>query len=99
MQHGLGSLRGAIGTPTQIAELVRRYEAVGVDQVVFVLQAGANKHEHICEALELFGREVLPAFAGRARRPRTREGRAPRPGGRTGAGAQGGPAAALRPAT
>ena len=63
MQHGLGSLRGAIGTPKQIAELVRRYEAVGVDQVVFCLQAGANKHEHICEALELFGREVMPAFA------------------------------------
>jgi alkanesulfonate monooxygenase SsuD/methylene tetrahydromethanopterin reductase-like flavin-dependent oxidoreductase (luciferase family) len=63
MQHGLGSLRGAIGTPAQIAQLVRRYEAVGVDQVVFCLQAGANKHEHICEALELFGSEVIPAFA------------------------------------
>ena len=63
MQHGLGSLRGAIGTPAQITELVRRYEAVGVDQVVFVLQAGANKHEHICEALELFGRAGAAAFA------------------------------------
>jgi alkanesulfonate monooxygenase SsuD/methylene tetrahydromethanopterin reductase-like flavin-dependent oxidoreductase (luciferase family) len=71
MEHGLGSLRGAIGTPKQIEELVRRYEAVGVDQVVFVLQAGANKHEHICEALELFGREVIPAFAdGREQRER-----------------------------
>ena len=63
MQHGLGSLRGAIGTPGQITELVRRYEAVGVDQVVFCLQAGANKHEHICEALELFGEQVVPQFA------------------------------------
>ncbi len=63
MQHGLGSLRGAIGTPEQITELVRRYEAVGVDQVVFCLQAGANRHEHICEALELFGEQVVPAFA------------------------------------
>ncbi len=63
MQHGLGSLRGAIGTPKQVTDLVRRYEAVGVDQVVFVLQAGANKHEHICESLEMFGREVAPVFA------------------------------------
>jgi hypothetical protein len=63
MQHGLGSLRGAIGTPPQITELIRRYEAVGVDQIVFCLQAGANKHVHICEALELFGREVVPVFA------------------------------------
>jgi alkanesulfonate monooxygenase SsuD/methylene tetrahydromethanopterin reductase-like flavin-dependent oxidoreductase (luciferase family) len=71
MQHGLGSLRGAIGTPQQIIDLVRRYEAVGVDQVVFCLQAGANRHEHICEALELFGREVVPVFAeGREERER-----------------------------
>jgi len=62
LQHGLGSLRGAIGTPEQIIELVRRYEAVGVDQVGFVLQAGTNRHEHICESLELFAREVMPAF-------------------------------------
>jgi alkanesulfonate monooxygenase SsuD/methylene tetrahydromethanopterin reductase-like flavin-dependent oxidoreductase (luciferase family) len=63
MQHGLGSLRGAIGTPSQITELVRRYEAVGVDQVVFCMQAGPNRHEHICESLELFGEQVVPVFA------------------------------------
>ncbi len=66
LQQGLGSLRGAIGTPGQVAELVRRYEAAGVDQLIFVLQAGRNRHEHICEAIELFGREVLPEFAERA---------------------------------
>ena len=66
MQQGIGSLRGAIGTPEQITELVRRYEAVGVDQVVFVQQAGRNRHEHICESLELLGAEVLPAFAEEA---------------------------------
>jgi len=66
MQHGLGSLRGAIGTPDQIRELVERYESVGIDQIVFVLQAGSNRHEHICESLELFGERVLPDFAERA---------------------------------
>ncbi len=69
MQHGLGSLRGAIGTPEQVTDLVSRYEAVGVDQVVFVMQAGPNRHEHICEALELFAEEVMPRFAeGREQR-------------------------------
>jgi hypothetical protein len=63
MQHGLGSLRGAIGTPEQVLDLCRRYEAAGVDQVIFVLQAGPNRHEHICESLELFGRHVIPPFA------------------------------------
>src|SRR3954454_6865149 len=66
LQHGLGSLRGAIGTPEQIRDLCRRYEAAGVDQVVFVLQAGRNRHEHICESLQTFGGEVLPEFAANA---------------------------------
>jgi predicted lipid carrier protein YhbT len=55
-------LRGAVGTPEQIADLCARYEAAGVDQVIFVAQAGRNKHEHICEALELFAKEVMPRF-------------------------------------
>ena len=62
MQHGLGSLRGAIGTPEQVLDLCRRYEAVGVDQVIFVLQAGPNRHEDICESLELFAGRVMPEF-------------------------------------
>jgi alkanesulfonate monooxygenase SsuD/methylene tetrahydromethanopterin reductase-like flavin-dependent oxidoreductase (luciferase family) len=61
-----GSLRGAIGTPAQIRDLVARYERAGVDQLIFVSQAGRNRHEHICESLELFAAEVLPEFAGRA---------------------------------
>ena len=66
IQQGLGSLRGAIGTPDQVMELCERYERAGVDQVIFVLQAGTNRHEHICESLELFGERVLPRFAERA---------------------------------
>jgi alkanesulfonate monooxygenase SsuD/methylene tetrahydromethanopterin reductase-like flavin-dependent oxidoreductase (luciferase family) len=62
LQEGLGSLRGAIGTPEQVADLVARYEAAGVDQVNFVLQSGRNRHEHICEALELFAEQVMPRF-------------------------------------
>src|SRR3954464_8036514 len=65
MQEGLGSLRGAIGTPEQIADLVERYERVGVDQVIFVCQAGKNRHEHIMESIELVGSQVTPPFAER----------------------------------
>jgi alkanesulfonate monooxygenase SsuD/methylene tetrahydromethanopterin reductase-like flavin-dependent oxidoreductase (luciferase family) len=65
-QQALGSARGAIGTPEQIREFVRGYEAAGVDQVIFVSQAGRNSHEHICESLELFAAEVMPEFAERA---------------------------------
>ncbi|NNL86565.1 MAG: LLM class flavin-dependent oxidoreductase [Myxococcales bacterium] len=54
-----------IGTPQDFAALVRAYEDVGVDQVIFLQQGGKNQHEHICESLELFGAEVLPEFAER----------------------------------
>jgi alkanesulfonate monooxygenase SsuD/methylene tetrahydromethanopterin reductase-like flavin-dependent oxidoreductase (luciferase family) len=59
-EAGLGSLRGAIGTPAQIGDLMRDYAEAGVDQVIFVSQAGRNRHEHICESLELFARTVMP---------------------------------------
>jgi alkanesulfonate monooxygenase SsuD/methylene tetrahydromethanopterin reductase-like flavin-dependent oxidoreductase (luciferase family) len=62
LEQGLGSLRGAIGTPDQIRELLRGYAAAGVDQVIFVSQSGNSRHEHICESLELFAREVMPEF-------------------------------------
>ena len=62
LEQGFGSLRGAIGTPEQVVELVERYRRAGVDQVIFVQQCGANKHEHVCESLELFGKKVLPHF-------------------------------------
>jgi len=62
LEQGFGSLRGAIGTPEQVVELVERYREAGVDQVIFVQQCGTNKHEDVCESLELFGKKVLPHF-------------------------------------
>jgi alkanesulfonate monooxygenase SsuD/methylene tetrahydromethanopterin reductase-like flavin-dependent oxidoreductase (luciferase family) len=68
VEQGVGGLRGAVGTPDQIREYLRRYEECGVDQVIFVSQAGKNRHDHIMESLELFGREVLPEFLERDER-------------------------------
>jgi alkanesulfonate monooxygenase SsuD/methylene tetrahydromethanopterin reductase-like flavin-dependent oxidoreductase (luciferase family) len=76
VQDGFGGLRGAIGTPDQIRDYLRRYEECGVDQVIFCSQAGKNRHEHIMESLELFGKEVLPEFAEREdKRTRDKERR------------------------
>jgi alkanesulfonate monooxygenase SsuD/methylene tetrahydromethanopterin reductase-like flavin-dependent oxidoreductase (luciferase family) len=58
-------LRGAIGTPDQLRRFLRRYEEAGVDQLIFVMQAGHNRHEDIMESLELFGTQVLPEFVER----------------------------------
>jgi alkanesulfonate monooxygenase SsuD/methylene tetrahydromethanopterin reductase-like flavin-dependent oxidoreductase (luciferase family) len=65
VDEGIGGLRGAVGTPDQIRDYLLRYEEAGVDQVIFCSQAGKNRHEHIMESLELFGREVLPEFRER----------------------------------
>jgi hypothetical protein len=59
-----GPSRG-IGTPEQLREHLRGFEAAGVDQVAFIQQGGRNRHEHICEALELFARDVMPEFKAR----------------------------------
>ena len=56
-----GANRG-IGTPEQLRGHLRGFQEAGVDQVCFIQQGGRNKHEHICESLELFGKEVMPEF-------------------------------------
>jgi alkanesulfonate monooxygenase SsuD/methylene tetrahydromethanopterin reductase-like flavin-dependent oxidoreductase (luciferase family) len=57
--------RGGIGTPAQLREHLSRYEKAGIDQVMFVQQSGANRHEHICESLEIFASQVMPEFKER----------------------------------
>lgn len=53
---------GGIGTPDQLRQHLRGFAETGVDQVSFIQQGGNNRHEHICEALELFASEVMPEF-------------------------------------
>ncbi len=60
-----GGERAGIGTPDQVREHLEIMEEAGVDQVVFIQQAGMNQHEDICEALELFADKVLPDFKAR----------------------------------
>jgi len=65
VEKGSSGLRGAMGTPAQVRDYLRRYEECGVDQVILALTAGKNKHEHIMETLELFAKEVMPEFKER----------------------------------
>lgn len=54
-----------IGTPQELAQHIRNFEDVGIDQVIFLQQAGNNKHADICASLELFASDVLPEFAAK----------------------------------
>ena len=61
------SYQGAgIGTPDDMRGHLRDFQAAGVDQVIFMQQAGRNRHEHICESLELIADEVMEPFASEA---------------------------------
>ena len=54
-----------IGTPDEVRAAMREFEDAGVDQAIFIQQGGNNRHDHICEALELFAGQVMPEFAAR----------------------------------
>jgi alkanesulfonate monooxygenase SsuD/methylene tetrahydromethanopterin reductase-like flavin-dependent oxidoreductase (luciferase family) len=62
---GAGGENACVGTPDLIRKRLREYEEAGVDQVVFISQAGNNKHEDICSSLNLFAEKVLPEFKHR----------------------------------
>ena len=51
-----------IGTPDDMRLHLRAFQESGVDQVILLQQAGRNRHDHICAALELFAAEVMPEF-------------------------------------
>ena len=58
----LGAGTGCIGTPAGLRQSLRIFQDAGVDQTIFIQQGGKNRHEDICEALELFAAEVMPEF-------------------------------------
>ena len=72
------------------------FQAAGVDQVIFLQQAGRNRHEHICESLELFAARGAARVRGQGRRARAPQGRGAGALHRDGAGAQEADAAARR---
>jgi alkanesulfonate monooxygenase SsuD/methylene tetrahydromethanopterin reductase-like flavin-dependent oxidoreductase (luciferase family) len=61
----LGGGAGCIGTPDELRATLKTFEDVGVDQTVFIQQGGRNRHQDICESLDLFARAVMPEFRER----------------------------------
>jgi hypothetical protein len=60
--HASALRGGLIGSPDTIRKKLRKFQSSNIDQVVLLNQAGKNTHEHICESLELFAKEVMPEF-------------------------------------
>ena len=56
--------RGVIiaGNPESCIKTIKMYEDIGVDQVMMIMQTETISHDKVMESLELFGKEVIPAF-------------------------------------
>ena len=56
--------RGVIiaGNPESCIKTVQMYEDIGVDQVMMIMQTETISHDKVMESMELFGKEVIPAF-------------------------------------
>ncbi|HLX37947.1 MAG TPA: LLM class flavin-dependent oxidoreductase, partial [Candidatus Binataceae bacterium] len=50
----------AVGTPSEILKLFRKYREMGVDQMLTWVQFGGLEHSKIMRSMELIGKHVLP---------------------------------------
>ena len=60
--------RGVIiaGNPESCINTLKRYDELGVDEVMMIMQTETIPHERVMESIELFGKEVIPAFSKQA---------------------------------
>jgi alkanesulfonate monooxygenase SsuD/methylene tetrahydromethanopterin reductase-like flavin-dependent oxidoreductase (luciferase family) len=58
------------GSPDRCIEKIERYEQLGADGVLCMMQTGRIEHRHVMESIELFGKYVIPHFKGRDAAPR-----------------------------
>jgi alkanesulfonate monooxygenase SsuD/methylene tetrahydromethanopterin reductase-like flavin-dependent oxidoreductase (luciferase family) len=50
------------GNPDTCESIVRRYEELGVDMFIGIVQVGGIAHEDAMESVRLFGEQVIPRF-------------------------------------
>ncbi len=54
------------GNPDSICRQVEQWAEAGLDQMIFVLQAGRATHEQAMRSIELIGEKVIPRFASKS---------------------------------
>jgi alkanesulfonate monooxygenase SsuD/methylene tetrahydromethanopterin reductase-like flavin-dependent oxidoreductase (luciferase family) len=55
-----------VGDPDQCMEKVRRYESLGVDQLICYVQFGTLPHESVMRTIQLMGEHVIPELEKRS---------------------------------
>jgi alkanesulfonate monooxygenase SsuD/methylene tetrahydromethanopterin reductase-like flavin-dependent oxidoreductase (luciferase family) len=62
LKAGLAGGGRQVGSPEEIAEVVRMYEAIGVDQLIYAPLTLTLDQKYVLESIETFGKHVLPKF-------------------------------------
>jgi len=60
------------GDPDTICRQIEKWAGTGIDQMVFMIQAGHTAHEQVKRSIDLIGEKVIPRFASPAESPATR---------------------------
>ena len=50
------------GSPDTVCRIVEKWRDAGVDQMIFVLQAGHTTHDQVMHSIDLIGEKVIPRF-------------------------------------
>ena len=53
------------GSPDTICRSVEKWAEAGLDQLIFVLQAGRTGHDQVMRSIDLIGEQVIPRFASK----------------------------------
>lgn len=51
-----------VGTPEDVIRMVKKYEEIGCDHIMMLMNFGGLPHEKVLASMELVSREVMPAF-------------------------------------
>jgi alkanesulfonate monooxygenase SsuD/methylene tetrahydromethanopterin reductase-like flavin-dependent oxidoreductase (luciferase family) len=54
------------GNPDTVSRIVEKWAEAGMDQMIFLLQAGRTTHDQVMRSIELIGEKVIPRFATKA---------------------------------
>ena len=62
MKAGLGAGGRQVGTPEEIIPIIKLYEDMGVDQLIYSPLTMTMDQKYVFESIETFGKKVLPHF-------------------------------------
>jgi alkanesulfonate monooxygenase SsuD/methylene tetrahydromethanopterin reductase-like flavin-dependent oxidoreductase (luciferase family) len=62
LKAGLAVGGRQIGSPQEIIEVIRMYEAIGVDQLIYAPLTLTMDQKYVLDSIETFGTHVLPKF-------------------------------------